>query len=207
MEILVIIDNGHGATTPGKRSPDGRLREWDWTRRLAERLARTLARRGIESTRAVTEDADVPLSERARRVNHEAARAIARGAQPVLVSLHVNAAGADGGWHGARGWQVHTPSASTTRGSGAKRTESERLAGLLYYAAAAEGVKVRPRSDAQVWWPANFQLLREVTCPAVLTENLFMDNRDDVKILLSETGQQGLADVHAEGLACYAEGL
>ena len=26
--MKVLIDNGHGENTPGKRSPDGRLREW-----------------------------------------------------------------------------------------------------------------------------------------------------------------------------------
>lgn len=30
--MKVLIDNGHGENTPGKRSPDGRLREWAYTR-------------------------------------------------------------------------------------------------------------------------------------------------------------------------------
>ena len=29
---LIMLDNGHGVETPGKRSPDGRLREYSYTR-------------------------------------------------------------------------------------------------------------------------------------------------------------------------------
>ena len=37
--MKVLIDNGHGAETPGKRSPDGRLREYAYTREIAIREA------------------------------------------------------------------------------------------------------------------------------------------------------------------------
>ena len=32
-KVKVLIDNGHGEETPGKRSPDGKFREYIWTRR------------------------------------------------------------------------------------------------------------------------------------------------------------------------------
>ena len=40
--MKVLIDNGHGSDTPGKRSPngrlrDGRLREYAYTREIADR--------------------------------------------------------------------------------------------------------------------------------------------------------------------------
>jgi N-acetylmuramoyl-L-alanine amidase len=34
----------------------------------------------------------------------------------------------------------------------------------------------------------------------VLTENLFMDNKEDVQILLSAEGKRVCADVHVEGI-------
>ncbi len=37
--MKVLIDNGHGAETPGKRSPDGRLLEYAYTREIAIRVA------------------------------------------------------------------------------------------------------------------------------------------------------------------------
>ena len=36
--MKVLIDNGHGSNTPGKCSPDGQLREYAYTREIAERL-------------------------------------------------------------------------------------------------------------------------------------------------------------------------
>ena len=39
MGLMVILDAGHGVDTPGKRSPDGRLREGRWARAMAARLA------------------------------------------------------------------------------------------------------------------------------------------------------------------------
>ena len=34
--MKVLIDNGHGENTPGKRSPDGRLMAWAYSRELAD---------------------------------------------------------------------------------------------------------------------------------------------------------------------------
>ena len=33
--IKVLVDNGHGVETPGKRSPEGRLRECKYAREIA----------------------------------------------------------------------------------------------------------------------------------------------------------------------------
>lgn len=67
--MKVLLDNGHGNNTPGKRSPDGRLTEWDYTREIADRVADRLQSAGIDSTRIVTEDTDISLEERVRRAN------------------------------------------------------------------------------------------------------------------------------------------
>lgn len=40
--MKVLIDNGHGADTPGKCSPDGRLREYAYTRDIADRAYSTI---------------------------------------------------------------------------------------------------------------------------------------------------------------------
>ena len=39
--MRVLVDNGHGENTPGKRSPDGRLREWSYTREIERRYGRS----------------------------------------------------------------------------------------------------------------------------------------------------------------------
>ena len=101
--MKVILDNGHGRDTAGKRSPDGRLREYAYTREMARRIARDLKRQGIDVSLLVPEDTDVPLKERVERANRIYAET---GKQAILVSIHVNAAGNGSTWFSARGWSV-----------------------------------------------------------------------------------------------------
>ena len=107
--MKILIDNGHGENTPGKRSPDGTFREYAYTREIADEVVRELAKRGYVAERIVKENLDVPLAERARRVNEICAR---YGANNVLlVSIHCNAAG-NGEWMNARGWLQATTAIS-----------------------------------------------------------------------------------------------
>lgn len=68
--MKVLVDNGHGSNTLGKRSPDGRLLEYKWAREISARIVEALHARGIESERVVTEDFDISLAERCRHVNN-----------------------------------------------------------------------------------------------------------------------------------------
>ena len=193
MGLMVILDAGHGADTPGKRSPDGRLREGRWARAMAARLAGALAGPGRECPLVVPGDADMPLPERAARVNELAARAERAGLRAVLMSLHCDAAGMGDSWRGAQGWSVYVA-------PGAQRP-SARLAGLLVEAMRGEGVKVRARGAREPWWEAKFYMLAYTRCPAVLTENLYMDNREDCERLLSEAWNARLARGYARAFA------
>ena len=66
---FVIVDNGHGRETAGKRSPDGRLREWEWTRLMAREIRQRLLLRDVACALLVPEVYDIPLRERCRRAN------------------------------------------------------------------------------------------------------------------------------------------
>ncbi len=48
-----------------------------------------------------------------------------------------------------------------------------------------------------------FYLLTHTACPAVLTENMFMDAKADCDFLLSQEGQQALIDLHVTGIKFY----
>ena len=85
--MKILIDNGHGSNTKGKRSPDGRLMEYAYTREIAELVVSELLKKGIDAERIVREEVDVPLQERCRRVNQYKAN------EAILVSIHCNAAG------------------------------------------------------------------------------------------------------------------
>lgn len=47
--IKVLVDNGHGVETPGKRSPDGRLREYKYAREIASSVVSRLKERGYDA--------------------------------------------------------------------------------------------------------------------------------------------------------------
>jgi len=49
----------------------------------------------------------------------------------------------------------------------------------------------------------NFYILKHTKCPAVLTENFFMDNVDDVRFLESREGKNALTLLHIEGIREY----
>lgn len=159
--MKVLIDNGHGSNTLGKRSPDGRLREYAYAREIALRLEMELRKYGIDVERIVKEEVDVPLAERCRRVNeHKASEAI-------LISIHCNAAGNGSDWMQARGWEAWTS---------VGKTKADKLATYLYEAAeeCLPGMKIRKdMSDGDPDKESGFYILRNTKCPAVLTENLF----------------------------------
>lgn len=195
--MLILIDNGHGAETAGKRSPDGRLREWSYAREIAVRLEAALKEKGMDAMRVVPEDRDVPLTAGAdSRVGRVNALCAGRPASDtLLVSIHCNAAGNGSQWMTARGWSAHvSPNASYG---------SRRLALALIRAAEAAGLTVRRHSRQTPWWPQDLAVCRDTKCPAVLTENLFQDNRRDVDFLLSEEGKETITELHLNGIMTY----
>lgn len=195
--MKILIDNGHGENTPGKRSPDGVLREYAYTREIADCIVRELAKRGYDAERIVKENLDVPLAERARRANELCGKL--GTSNVILVSIHCNAAGSGSEWMKARGW-----SAYTTKG----QTKADDLANCLYAAAESVfvGQKIRKdMSDVDPDWEENFYILQKTKCPAVLTENFFQDNKDDVVFLLSSEGKKQIVRVHVDGIIKYLE--
>lgn len=182
--MVILIDNGHGEETPGKRSPDGRLMEWKWARTLARRIAYGLISRGADAHLLVPESADVPLRQRVARAN-------AYGKDAILVSIHANAAGR-GEWMQARGWSAFVAQNASQR--------SMRLASRLAAEAERQSLKVRRPVANQDFWVQNLAICRDTICPAVLTENLFMDNLSDIEIMLSEDGMRRLANLHIEAI-------
>ena len=55
-------------------------------------------------------------------------------------------------------------------------------------------------SDGDMDWEDGFYILRKSWCPAVLTENFFMDNHSDLEYLQSRAGKQAVVDTHVEGI-------
>ena len=197
--MKILIDNGHGRETPGKRSPDGRLLEYAYTRGIARRIVSALTTQGHDAELLVPEQEDISLQERCRRVN-DWCRRLGKD-NVILVSIHINAAGHGDRWMNARGWCAYT-----TRGN----TRADRLATCLYNAAALHLPGMRLRTDYTDGDPdleRNFYILLHTAVPAVLSESLFMDNQADCDFLMTPEGQQSLVDLHVSGLTAYLSTL
>lgn len=196
-DMKILIDNGHGKTTPGKCSPDRSFFEWQFNREIAIPLVEELKRRGYDAERIVTEDDyDVTLTERCRRVN-SCVNKLGRK-NVILVSVHANAAG-NGGWKSARGFSVFVAKVASDA--------SRRLAQSLYTAADKRGLRGNRSVPRTHYWEANFAIVKSTKCPAVLTENLFYDNMEDLAILKSEEGKRKIVDLHVEGIINYLNTL
>ena len=215
--MIILIDNGHGQETAGKRSPDGRLREYKYAREIAAEVVKRLKAQGYNAQQLVTEENDISLGTRCKRVNDICKHF---GASNVLlVSVHCNAAGSGAKWMTAGGW-----SAYTTEG----KTNADLLATHLYTAARnnlAEYEKLMnagkqlgkydkkqvpyriDTADGDPDLESDFYILKKTSCPAVLTENLFQDNRQDVDYLLSEEGRKTIINLHIEGIINYIKSL
>lgn len=197
--IKILVDNGHGEKTEGKRSPDGRLLEYKYTREIAAEVVARLRKHGYDAELLVPETADISLTTRANRVNAYCDRL---GAKNVcLVSIHCNAAGNGSKWMSGTGWEAWT-SKGQTRG--------DKLADCLYDAAeevlrpVLPGVKIRTdHTDGDRDKEDNFTILTKSKCAATLTENFFMDNKADVEWMLSPCGRDAITRLHVEGIKAY----
>ena len=194
--MKVLIDPGHGIDTPGKRSPDGKFREYLWNRQVADLLGARLVAMGIDASPVVTETNDIPLSTRVQRVNRICSKVGASNV--ILVSIHANAAG-NGGWMNAKGWSCYTSKGNT---------ESDRIAECLYDAFEKEfpDRKIRKDlSDGDRDWEENFYVLAKSRCPAVLLENYFYDNPEECAFLLKKETKERIASAAALGIARYLD--
>ncbi len=193
-KYYALIDNGHGVNTAVKCAPDKSILEYVYNRELAasiyERLDKT---DNIQPILITPERNDIPLSERVRRINKYVDKYGASNC--IMISIHLNASG-NGQWMNATGWEAYT-----TKG----QNISDKLATVLYEEAdkvlSQYNIKVRKNfDDGDSDKEANFYIIRNSKCPAVLTENLYMDSHKDNEILLSTYGFNALTAIHVSAI-------
>lgn len=196
--MVIILGTAHLQSTPGKCSPDMRLREYLYSREIVDGVRAILESLGYQVFVDI-EDHDLKMTQnqelalRCKIVNN----LVKKYKDCIYVSIHVNAAGGDGKWHNATGWEAYT-----TPGV----TKADQLATCLYEAAKwnCKGKKIRTDyTDGDPDKEAGFYVLKHTNCPAVLTENFFQDNKEDVDYLLSTRGFHNITRLHVEGILNY----
>lgn len=194
----IILGTAHLKSTPGKCSPDGEFYEYKYSREVCKALRAILQDMGYQVFIDI-EDDDLKVTQsqelclRCKVVND----LHAHYKNCIYISIHVNAASTDGKWHDATGWEAYTSIGVTS---------ADRLAECLYDAAKKNliGKKLRTdKIDGDSDKEANFYVLKHTNCPAVLTENFFQDNKEDVEYLNSDLGFHQIVRTHVEGILNY----
>ncbi len=195
---VVILGTAHGSNVPGKCSPDKKFREFRFSRDVIALLKPKLEALGYLVFVDMPAD-EVPspqgteLSLRCRYVNGICKKFGKDNC--IYVSIHVNAAGSDGQWHDARGFAVYVARSCSAA--------SKRLARTICDLAISRGLRGNRAVPSEHYWQANFYVLRNTACPAVLTENLFQDNRADVEFLSSQAGKEAVATLHLDAIKSF----
>lgn len=186
--MKIILDNGHGYDTAGKRSPiwsDGKqLLEWEFNRDVVKRIAQKLQAKGIVPVILVPEEIDISLSQRVARVNKIAKD---NAGNAILISVHGNAGG-------GTGWECFTS---------VGKTKSDVYASIMCDEFKREFPNKRMRFDMSDGDPdkeSDFYILKKTTCPAILTENFFMDTEADCRLMMEFDGRERIANAHVSAI-------
>ena len=190
---MVILEAGHGGMIDGEyqclakgkryefvNPPPLEIFEGVTNRQIAGRLARKLKVYGIPfHDLNIYDNTDMPLATRVKKINE----IYTTDKKAWLLSIHSNAMGSElkGTGYPARGCEIYIAQ------NAGKKSQQIHLIAEKHY-----------KLDRHLPWrgakTANFYILRETKCPALLVENYFFTNRKDAEYLLSEKGQEEIAD-------------
>lgn len=181
-EMKIAIDCGHTASTAGKRSPDGTLREYEFNRDVGKRLEKHLKRHGL-STLLIAPVGDDDLMGRCETANEWGA--------DYFISIHANAF--ENTWNAANGWSIFVVS----RGG-----QAEKLAKAIY----AESVpylglkdRIKSQGGGKILTEP-FIVLKHTDMPAVLVEHGFYTNLQECERLKTSEFREMCAIADAKGI-------
>lgn len=195
-ELYVLIDPGHGTReyTKGKQSPDKRLYEGEWNREFSSLLSSVLSTNGIKNHIVVPEDNDVSLRIRTTRIN-KFYNENHNKYEIILISIHINAADSDGKYHDANGWTVYCSK---------NCSEKSKILGKIFGDTATEiNLRGNRYIPSEGYHQAAFYIITYTNPPAILCENMFMDNKEDEDFLLSNEGKEKLIYLYFNSIKKY----
>jgi len=168
-----VIDLGHGGSDPGAVANG--LKEKDLTMKIGKMIGDML--KEYEDVKVIytrTDDRYLSLSERAAIANQAKA--------DFFLSVHINAGG-------GTGFESYVYNGNVSQAAIAYQN-------VIHQEIMKAVGNVKDRGKKR----ANFAVLRETKMPAILTENLFIDNASDATKLKSEQFLLQIAHGHVEGV-------
>lgn len=178
--MKIMLDGGHGYNTPGKRTIDGTMREWEFNSVVANYVKETLSQyQGVEVLFAhdPTGKVDISLTKRTTYANQAGA--------DVYVSIHANAFGS--GWNSANGIETFVYKSNPQ--------VARNLANLVQ----KKLIELTKRSNRGVK-TADFAVLRETNMTAILVECGFMTNKEEAALLKADSYRRKCGQAIAEAL-------
>jgi len=169
-----VLDPGHGGNDPGAVSPD--YKEKDLALKLSKKIVNELLPYQCQVKLTRKMDLSLSLSNRAQLANSLNA--------DLFVSIHINA----GGGTGFESF-IHPDAPELTRQY--RNIVHSRVVSYL------GGYQITDRGQKS----ADFAVLRLTKMPAILLENLFIDNSKDISFLTYEPFLAGLSNSIAAGIA------
>ncbi|MBA2874293.1 N-acetylmuramoyl-L-alanine amidase [Thermaerobacillus caldiproteolyticus] len=168
----IVLDAGHGGTDSG--AVGNGLREKDLTLNIVKKIGDMLKDyEGVEIIYTRTDDRFIELSERAAIAN--------RAGADFFLSVHINAGG-------GTGFESYIYNGNVSSATIAYQN--------VIHAEIVKAINVTDRGKKR----ANYAVLRETKMPAILIENLFIDNANDAAKLKSEQFLQQIAYGHVQGI-------
>lgn len=179
---IVVIDAGHGGMDEGTSSMDGRHVEKDYTLLIVKRIRKILEKENVKVYYTRMADKEVSKRDRTRLANRLQA--------DVFVSIHCNASSV--GDSTAYGMET----LYSKRKFAQKKLTSKRLAQIILDQMGEE-TGLRKRGIIQ---REQLYLLHHANVPTTIVEIGYMSNKDDLKYIKKESGQQEIAQGICNGI-------
>lgn len=178
--VKIFIDPGHGGADAGA-SGNG-LHEKDLTLDISLRIRDGLkAYENVETQMSRTSDTFPSLTDRTNQANKWGA--------DILLSVHINAATATS----ARGYQDHIYTNVDSKTKAYQNVMHEEVYNYAYRNLSPDRGKLQ----------TNLHMVRESNMTAILTENLFITNAQDAKLLGDPSFRQKIAQGHINGFVKF----
>jgi N-acetylmuramoyl-L-alanine amidase len=177
--VTIVVDPGHGGHDPGTQgSGYSYLPEKSLNLAIGSNLTQQLRSRGANAVMTRTGDWFVELGNRPKVADSSNAE--------LFISIHIDASRSNPGASGMTVYMSKSPSVG-----------SQQAARHIHSALRAAGFETRGVRRA------NYKVLRESNCAAVLVECGFLTNAGDARMLNQPYSQQRIAAAIAEGVADY----